>query len=195
MSQHTHLKLTEGEFFAWLVRQERRHELVNGEAVMMEGADARHDTIVVNMLAELRNQLRGGPCRPFSADTAIRIPRGNIRYPDASVDCGKRDSNSRVAAAPAVVIEVLSPSTRAFDREDKLAEYQSVSTIAHIVLIDPDEPDARLYSRGPGDAWTIDHIEGEGASIPLPAIGAVLPFTEVYDGLAFRQRPRLVRVE
>jgi Uma2 family endonuclease len=94
-----------------------------------------------------------------------------------------------------VVIEVLSPSTRAFDREDKLAEYQSVPTIAHIVLIDPDEPDARLYSRGADGAWTIDHIEGEAASIALSAIDAVLPLKEIYDGLAFRPRPRLVRVE
>jgi Uma2 family endonuclease len=195
MSQHNQLKLSEEEFFAWLVHQERRHELVNGEAVMMAGADARHDTIVFNVLLGLGNRLRGKPCRPFTADTAIRIPVGNIRYPDASVDCGKRADRDMTATAPTVVFEVASPSTRAFDREDKLAEYQSVATMRHIVLIDTEEPEARLYSRGPDDFWTVDRIDGVDASIPLPAIDVDLPLIEIYDGVEFRPRPRLIRVE
>ena len=65
----------------------------------------------------------------------------------------------------------------------------------HIVLIDTEEPEARLYSRGPHDVWTVDRIEGVDVSISLPAIDVDLPLVEIYDGVEFRPRPRLIRVE
>ncbi len=195
MSERVARKLTEAEFFEWLVRQERRHELVDGQVFMMAGADRRHDRIVVNVLATLHGQLRGKPCRANSADTAIRIPRGNIRFPDVSVDCGQPDERSMMAAEPTVVIEVLSPSTRAFDREDKLEEYKTVESLRHIVLIDPDEPAARLYTRDGVAGWGTAPVEGLEAAIELPAVGAILTMADVYDSVVFAPRPRLVLVE
>ncbi len=192
MSERGRGRLSESEFFDWLATQERRHELVGGEAVMMAGADARHDTIVVNVLLSLGGKLRGTPCRVFTADTAIRIPNGNIRYPDVSVDCGRREDRSRTAASPTVVVEVLSPSTRAFDREDKLEEYKSVPTMAHIVLIDPDEPETRLFACAADGSWRVDRIGGLENVLELPAVAAALPLAAVYEGLELRPRPKLV---
>jgi Uma2 family endonuclease len=192
MSERVARKLTEAEFFDWLVRQERRHELVNGEVFMMAGADRRHDRIVVNTIIALGLQLRGKRCRANSADTAVRIPRGNIRFPDVSVDCGQPDERSMVAAEPTVVIEVLSPSTRAFDREDKLEEYKTVESLRHILLIDPDEPAARIYTRDGGAGWATAPVEGLEAAIELPAVSAILKMADVYDAVVFTPRPRLV---
>ena len=117
--------LTAEEFFDWLSGQETRYKLVDGEPVAMAGAERRHDHIVVNGLGVLWSQLRGRKCRSFSADTAVRIPSGNIRYPDFGVDCGPFVDKSMAASEPALVAEVFSPSSRLFDCTEKLEEYKS----------------------------------------------------------------------
>jgi Uma2 family endonuclease len=104
-------RMTEDEFFAWQERQDNRCEFVDGFPVqMMSGASRRHDQIVVNILAELRSQLRGGPCRPFTADTAVRTAAGRLRRPDVGVVRALHD-RAFVADRPRLVVEVLSPST------------------------------------------------------------------------------------
>jgi len=76
------------EFFAWQERQPERYELVDGFPIrMMAGAKNVHDDIVVNILAELRNQLRGVSCRPFTSDGSVETKPGQIRRPDVGVDC------------------------------------------------------------------------------------------------------------
>jgi Uma2 family endonuclease len=158
----------------------------------MTGVNRRHDRIVVNALGSLINQLRGQPCRPFTSETAIRIPAGNIRYPDLGVDCGRPDDLSMAAAKPALVVEVLSPSTSQIDRTIKLNEYKTVPAVTYILLIDPDKPHTHLHTRMSDGTWR-DHEEaGEGGVVQLPAIAAALAHADVYDGITFRHRPTLV---
>jgi len=93
--------VTVEEFFAWQERQPERYELVDGfPARMMTGAKNVHDDIVVNVLAELRSQLRGGGCRPFTSDGSIETKPGQIRRADIGADCGRRDPNATKAASP-----------------------------------------------------------------------------------------------
>jgi Uma2 family endonuclease len=181
------------EFLEWGLRQEQRYELVNGVPVAMAGAKQRHDRIVMNVQSGLYAQLRGKECRNFSADIAVRIPSGNIRRPDAGIDCGALDDDATTAGAPFMVVEVLSPSTRDFDMLRKLEEYKTVPSLAHIVLIDPDAPQAFHWSRSPGEDWRHALLEGLQAVIHLPEIDCKLDLAALYDGLTFRPLPRLVR--
>lgn len=179
------------EFFLWVEKEERRHELVDGVPVAMAGANRRHDRIVVNVLGEFRNQLRGRRCSPFTADTAVRIPNGNIRLPDVGVDCGTFNDSERAADHPTVVVEVLSPSTRQFDLFRKLEEYKSVPSIAHILIVDPDEPEAIHWRRGE-QGWAHQVHESLEAAVVLDEPALTLRFADVYEGLRFQPRPRLV---
>jgi len=168
-------------FLVWATAQEARYELVDGLPKMMTGAKARHDRIVVNAIVALRQRLRGGPCFPHSADFAVRIPAGNVRRPDVTVDCGGPDGDALSAKAPVLVIEVLSPSTRSFDLVRKLAEYQSVPGLAHILLVDPDERAALLHDRAPDGSWTLTSLEGPDAVVPLAALGITLALSDLYE--------------
>ena len=83
------------EVFAWCEGQPLRYELVDGRPLrMMAGAKSVHADIVVNIVADLRNQLRNSGCRPFSGDGAAETYAGQIRRPDVGVDCGRRDPNA-----------------------------------------------------------------------------------------------------
>ncbi len=180
------------EFLAWAQDREGRYELVDGVPVAMAGAKRRHDQIVVNVIRELATQLRGAACRPFTADTAVRIPVGNVRLPDAGVDCGVFRDDTNWADAPAVVIEVLSASTRDFDLFGKVEEYKTVPTLRHIVIVDPDEARAVHWSRATDDAWSFQPYEGLDAAVTTAAPPLTLRLADLYEGLAFPAKPRLV---
>ncbi len=179
--------MTAEAFLAWdLDQPDARHELVDGAPVAMTGARRRHDRIVVNALADLRTRLRAGPCVPFTADTAVRIPNGNVRRPDLGVVCGADDDDLTYAAAPRLVVEVLSPATRLLDRAGKLDDYKAVPGLDYILLVDPDAPRATLWSRDSRGGWSDALIAGLKATIDLPALGVAVPMAELYAGLAFR---------
>lgn len=193
MSERAASPMTAEEFLEWCQFRDGRHELVNGEPVAMAGAKRRHDQIVMNVHGMLFNQMRGHRCRPFSADTAVRIPAGNVRRPDAGIDCGTFEDEAMSAGAPFLVLEVLSPSTRDFDMFGKLEEYKTVSGLAHIVVIDPDTPQVYHWFRQPDDAWRHELLEGLHRVVEIVEIPCVLDLATLYDGLTFRPRPRLVR--
>ena len=181
------------EFFAWQERQPERYELVGGFPLrLMAGARNVHDDIVVNLLAELRNQLRGGPCRPFTGDGSVETLPGQIRRPDAGVDCGRRDPNGMKAALPRMIAEVFSPDTRDVDTFEKLNEYKAIESVSYILFVEPNLPEAFLWSRDPEHSWQRATITGLDGAINMPGIDIVLPMSSLYDGVEFPPRPRLV---
>lgn len=193
MSDAATHRWTVEDFFAWQETQSERYELVGGVPVrMMAGARNVHDDIVVNVLGELRNQLRGSGCRPFIGDGSIETLPGQIRRPDIGVDCGRRDPNALRAALPRMVAEVLSPSTRDFDTIEKLDEYKRVESIDYVLVIEPNAPEVIVWSRTPDRSWERDRIVGLDGSVELRSIGVALALRDVYEGVEFSAGPRLV---
>lgn len=197
MSQPVRQRWTTNAFFAWQERQSERYELVGGcPHKLLAGASNGHDRIVVNLLLSLGARLRGSRCRPFTGDGSVETYPGQIRRPDVGVDCGRFEPTGYKADAPRVVAEVLSPSTRDFDAFAKLAEYQAVTTMAHILLVEPNAAEVALWSRAEDGAWVASRIEGLEGTVQLAAIEVALPMSEIYEGIEFPAiPPRLVSSE
>jgi Uma2 family endonuclease len=186
MSEATTLpRMTADEFFAWQAEQDRNYELVDGVPVLtpkaMTGASRRHDTITVNILVALSNQLRGKPCRPHTDDIAIRNPNGNVRRPDILIDCRSAPDRSMEVTEPRGLVEVLSPSTTRFDRFQKIEEYKAHEAVAVVLLVDSEAPRVIVWRRGAQGLWSSLVVEEPGASIALPEIGAVLTLADIYE--------------
>jgi Uma2 family endonuclease len=184
--------MTQDEFLAWQERQDRLYELVDGVPVlplkMMTGASQAHDRLVVNIIASLHQQLRGTPCRPTTDDLAVRIPAGNLRRPDVTVECGQADLRDLTVREPRAVVEVLSPSTMSFDRIRKLPEYQTIPSVMHILLVDTEAPRIDLLSRNTNGGWKRSNHDGMEARVDLPTIQASLALAEVFECLEFYQQ-------
>ena len=196
MTEAAPRRWTVEEFFAWQERKPERYELVDGFPMrMMAGAKNVHDDIVVNVLAELRNQLRGGGCRPFTSDGSVETKPGQIRRPDIGVDRGRRDPNATKATSPRVVVEVLSPTTRDFDTIGKLEEYKLVDSLERIVVIEPNAPEVIIWVREADRSWRKAVRQGFDQKIDMPEFGVALSLAEIYDGVEFPARPRLVAEE
>ncbi|HRP95061.1 MAG TPA: Uma2 family endonuclease [Rhodocyclaceae bacterium] len=181
--------MTMDEFFRWLEKQDERYELVDGHPLMMAGAGIGHDVIVMNASRVFGNQLLDKPCRPRSADIAVVIPAGNIRYPDLTVDCGTPDNSERVSDKPTLVIEAASRSTKDFDEVDKLEEYKSIRSMQYILLVAADSPRVRFFYRGEHNNWESRPVIGMESRIDMPLIGVSILLNELYYGLTFDADP------
>lgn len=191
MAEPARTLMTPEEFFAWQENQDELYELVDGVPVMMlkmmTGASAQHDRVVVSTIASLYAQLRGGPCRPTTADISIRTRIRSVRRPDVMVECAELVRDTYEAREPRLVVEVLSPSTTDIDRFRKLEEYRRHPTLRAILLLDTRWPEATLHRRG-DDGWEAEDYSGLEAVIPLPEIGASLALADLYEGLSFPER-------
>ncbi|MFM9940181.1 MAG: Uma2 family endonuclease [Hyphomicrobiaceae bacterium] len=176
--------LTPEEFFAWAERQDDRYELVDGLPVkMMTGASNFHDAIVINIIRELANQLRGKPCRPMTADTAIKTRIRNFRRPDVTVMCGPLLAKTYEASDPRLAIAVLSPSNEGVAWQRKLDEYRRLQGLRYILLIDSECVATTLYTRTATD-WEPTDADDLDAVVELPEIDCRLALRDVYEGIA-----------
>ncbi len=165
--------LTGEDYLAWEEQQPDKHEFVAGEIFAMGGASDRHVTICLNIASALRAQLRGGPCRVYIADMRLSVATADAWfYPDVMVVCDPEDqARPLFKTAPVLIVEVLSPSTEAFDRGAKFAAYRSLPSLVEYLLVDPDSGRVERYRRDAGDSWVLvaaDHGEAvELASVKL----------------------------
>jgi Uma2 family endonuclease len=189
MAERKIARMSVDEFLDWQLRQDKLYELVDGVPVlplkMMSGATLRHDRVTINVILQLGNQLKGTGYRPTTSDVAIRIPNGNIRRPDITIECGVAKSDRELTAAePRIVIEVLSPSTLSFDRFRKLEEYKTVQSLRVVLLIDTEAPQVTVHRRD-GQVWGSETLEGLDGVVALPEVGAAVALKDLYDGVEF----------
>ena len=125
-------------YMAWEEDQPERHEYLAGEVFAMSGGTDAHYTILGNAYAGLRATLSGKPCRTFVSGMKLRIDRADaVFYPDVFVTCAESDrAHSHYKAAPSLVVEVLSPTTSAYDRGAKFAAYRKLPSLREYALVD-----------------------------------------------------------
>jgi Uma2 family endonuclease len=166
-----------------------RHELLNGEIFAMAGGTPEHAALSAAALVVLGSQLAGKPCRVYSADLRIRVvATGLATYADAAVICGEpiRDAASPTHVTnPTVVVEVLSPSTEAYDRGDKREHYQQIASLREYVLISQDRREVEVHARIPGGAWQRS-LYRTGQRVELVSIGAAFAIDALYGAAGVR---------
>jgi Uma2 family endonuclease len=160
-----------------------RHEYIDGQIIAMAGGTTAHGVIASNLIALLRPKLRGGRCRVFPSDTRVRLSSSRYLYPDVSVSCDPRDrvsENSEHISYPCLVVEVLSQSTRAYDRGGKFALYEDLHTLVDYVLIDQARRAAEARSRQPDGSWAVRTF-GVGDELHLAGLDLSLPLADIYE--------------
>jgi Uma2 family endonuclease len=164
---------------------EVKHEWVGGQAWAITGARPVHNLMATNVVAELRNRLRGSPCRPMSSDQRIEVEGGeSYFYPDLIVVCGRFELSSRddiTITNPRVVVEVLSPSTRDYDLGTKFEHYRQIASVSDILYIDPDRRHVIHHARTE-DGWLRRDLH-EGAVRITGIDGLEVPLDEIYADL------------
>lgn len=164
-----------------------RHEYLHGQIYAMAGGSPEHSALIASVATHLSNQVRGGRCRVHMSDLRIRVAAtGLATYPDVAVVCGpwQRDpDDEHTVINPTVLVEVLSPSTAAYDRGEKLEHYKLIPTLRACVLVAPDRRELELWLRDGDGPWT-RALVGPGQRAELPAIAASLDVDAVFADAA-----------
>lgn len=163
-------------------------EYFAGEIFVMSGGSRNHDRISTNVLLMFAAALRGSPCEPFSAEMRIRTPSGLYTYPDASIVCGPADvayiQGTETIGNPAVLVEVLSESTRDYDRGQKFDLYRSITALRDYVLIEQSRMEAEHRYLVDGE-WRLQTASGPDAKVRLTGVDLEIPLALVYERVTF----------
>ena len=185
MSSQPNTYLSPEEYLEIERKAERKSEYHQGEMFAMAGASRRHGLIVFNVGGELRGQLKGRPCEAFSNDLRLRVsPTGLYTYPDVVVVCGEpqfADDQDDTLLNPTVIIEVLSKSTRDYDRGMKFEHYRTLPSLLEYLTIAQDKVHVEHWTRQQEHLGLLAEYNDLSQAIQLPAIGCALALSEVYD--------------
>jgi len=174
------------DYLAWEQDQPGRNEYVDGEVFAMSGASDAHGTAALNLAASLRTALRGTPCKPFIADMKVHVEAASsFFYPDILVTCDPRDRTpeaSHVKQHPLLIVEVLSPTTEAYDRGNKFAAYRTLASLQEYVLVSLEQRRIEVFRRDVTGHWVLYPFALE-EEFELASVDFRCPVAEVFEGV------------
>jgi Uma2 family endonuclease len=168
---------------------EYKSEYCQGEMFAMSGAAEPHNLLVSSIHGQFYSQLRGRDCRTYSNDTRVRVSAtGLYTYLDVVAVCGASqflDGRRDTLLNPTLIVEVLSPSTEAYDRGRKFEHYQSIDSLQQYLLVASERVHADLFTRQPGGQWLLTSVSSVEDTIPLVSIGCSVALRESYERVEF----------
>ncbi|HMA33600.1 MAG TPA: Uma2 family endonuclease [Chloroflexia bacterium] len=183
---------TPEEYLALERQAAAKSEYLAGQIVAMSGASRVHNRISVNLVRVLSAQTLDGPCETYSSDLRVKVSgQGLYTYPDLTVVCGPQqfeDDQVDTLLNPTLIVEVLSPSTEAYDRGAKFGYYRALPSLQEYLLVAQDQALLEHYLRA-DDSWVFTATRDPGAVVRLPTIACDLPLAEVYRNVIFPPRP------
>jgi len=158
-------------------------EFFEGQVFAMAGGTFKHAQVAGNVYGELRQALKGKPYQPMNSDMRVHTPSGLDTYPDISVYCGEPDlgDHKTTLLNPTVIIEVLSPSMRDYDRGGKFAYYRSIVGLQDYLLIDPAAVLVEHFRRVGPDEWLLHVYSDLAAEVVLESLDLSLSLGAIYQ--------------
>lgn len=178
------------EYLALDREAEERSEYLDGEMFAMAGGSRKHALIAANLMIDLGSQLRSSPCETYGSDMRVWVEASGLyTYPDLSVVCGEPifgpDGQEDTLRNPTLLVEVLSPSSEAYDRGRKFEHYRAIPSFREYLLVSQESPLVDRFLRQESGIWLFSTARGLGAEVELSSIGARLALSEVYAKVSF----------
>jgi Uma2 family endonuclease len=165
-----------------------KHEYYKGEVFAMSGAKVPHNRISTNLLMTLGQKLKGKKCQPFGSDQRIHIQSNTLfTYPDISIVCGEiltLNNDEYNVLNPAVIIEVLSRSTKNYDRGEKFKLYRDITTLKEYILVDSESMHIEVFRLNENNHWELEEYNDTG-SLLIKTINENISIGEIYEGIKF----------
>ncbi len=181
MSTVRRVHYTYTEYLALEEESSVRHEYLDGEIYAMAGGSPDHAALAAALISAIRSQLRPG-CRMFTSDLRVRIPAtGLSTYPDAAVVCGRTQRAADDALAvvnPVLLVEITSPSTEDYDRNEKLRHYKNLPSLREVLIASHREPHLTLHRREES-GWSVSVAE-RGGALTIESLAVRVDVDEVY---------------
>ncbi|MDQ6695273.1 MAG: Uma2 family endonuclease [Chloroflexota bacterium] len=189
MSSVTKAYYTPEQYLELEREAEYKSEYIDGQIYAMSGASEAHNLIAGNIFGELRTQFRGRPCRVYMSDMRVKVSLSDMyTYPDVVAVCGGpvfEDSQVDTLTNPMVIVEVLSPSTEAYDRGVKFARYRDLGSLTDYILVSQDKVSVEHFRRqGDGSKqWLLNVVDDLAGTMRLPSVGCEVSMAYIYENV------------
>ncbi|MEI9959175.1 MAG: Uma2 family endonuclease [Ferruginibacter sp.] len=166
-----------------------KHEYYQGGIFAMSGASGRHNRIFTNLFLDIGLKLKGKDCLPYGSDLRIHIPKNTLyTYPDISIICGEMeftDDKADTATNPSVIIELLSKSTRNYDKGEKFTLYRDISSLKEYILVDTEKIHVEKHIRHADNTWLLTDYKSIDNSFTISTIQLSFLLQDIYNGISF----------
>lgn len=170
-------------YLDWENAQPDKHEFVQGEVFAMTGGRRVHGRVLLNLASLFARHLEGTPCQVFADSMKLQVAEDTVLYPDLFVTCDPADlATEQIFRAPKLIVEVLSPSTQAYDRSKKFALYRRLASLQEYILVDPDSRRVDAFRRSLPDHWML-HDLSDGPEFEAACLGLRAPLEAVFWGM------------
>lgn len=180
--------LTPAEYINWERKAVTKHEYLDGEIVAMSGASNAHNIITMNTSYQLYDQLLDRDCFVYASDMRVRVQSPvSYFYPDIAVVCGEprfEDDVFDTLLNPTIIIEVLSPSTAAYDRREKFTRYQQIASLKEYILISQSRMYVEHHLRQE-NRWCTTEFQQSDNVVPVTSIKCELLLRHIYRRVTF----------
>ena len=187
MSTNPKTYLTPEQYLEIDRKAEHKSEYYDGEMLAMSGASLPHNQLVRNLMGQLYQQLRRSQCSVLPSDMRVRVSAtGLYTYPDVVAYCGEpqlMDKELDTLLNPSLIVQVLSPSTEAYDRGRKFEHYQSIESLTEYLLVSSDRVHVDLFTRQPDRGWLLTSVDQLEGSLDLQSVGARLSLADLYENV------------
>lgn len=161
-----------------------KHEYFRGEVFAMSGASPRHNIIFSNLFGDLAYKLKGKKCRPYGSDMRVHIPENTLfTYPDISIFCGELKTFSHEedsAVGPTVLIEILSPSTKNYDRGEKFRLYRDIPSLQEYILVDTESILVEAFRLNESRHWELEELKTLEETLLIRSVDLSFSLKDVY---------------
>lgn len=161
-----------------------KHEYFAGEVFAMSGVSILYNIIFKNTFISLGEKLKGKKCQPFGSDLRVHIPSNTLfTYPDITIICGKpetTDDKKDTVTNPSVIIEILSKSTRDYDKGQKFTFYRDIITLKEYILIDSDTISVETLTKNADQSWTFREYRSLDNRFSIESIQEELLLADLY---------------
>lgn len=170
---------------------ETKHEYYKGEVFAMSGASPAHNDIAYNINRLVASFLHGKGCKLYGSDFRIHILQNSLyTYPDFSIVCGKTDTpdvDTDNLTNPAIIIEILSKSTKDYDRGTKFNLYRSIKPLNEYILVDSTSIGVEIFTRRDDNSWILTEFKQLTDSFVISTIHLTLHLHDIYDDVSFEE--------
>lgn len=191
MPTQPHRHYTLEEYFALELASEERYEYHDGVAFDLSyDASLAHIRITSNLIFAIHAAVRAKDCHAYSSNLRIKVPAAPpYRYADLTVCCGKplgeEIGSVDALVNPSLIIEILSPSTEAYDRGDKFTHYKSIESFGEYLLVAQHRPHATHYVKKEDGAWTYEEVNDLAGALKLATLDCQIEMRDVYEDVEF----------
>jgi len=195
-----HRYYTPEEYFAIEEHAEYRNEYIDGEIFAMSGGTANHNRIAGDLFSVLNSALAPKGCEAFINDLRVQLQESRrYTYPDIVIVCGTLEfvkKRKDTITNPIVIIEVLSDSTKDYDRGSKFTAYRNIESLREYVLIEQNRVHIESFAKENDGTWRLREYDALTGDLPLIALDIVIPIKDIYRRVEFpTEEPQLMRVK